>query len=168
MSANFNKLDGIKELTTPSGDYYLRGNVPPRVKAEFESWMEGYARKRVFHLRPGGTAPEDEQLQPDEYKDSLRGVTEAVGAGTFRWGGDACLQAINQIPGITRLIVLLSRSADRVMKIDQKLTEEIVLGWIDPQGEKGGATWMLVCDVVKEVLESSPNFLAPPMTGAAD
>ena|SRR5271165_193325 len=167
MSANYNKLDGIKELPTPDGDFYVRSHIPPRVKAEFETWMESYARKRVFHLRPGGPAPEDEQLQVDEYKDSLRGVAEAVGAGTYRWGGDACMQAINQVPGVTRLIVLLSRSADRVMHLDQKLTEEKVLGWIDPSAEdkKGGPTWMAVCDVLKEVLDGSPNFLAPPMAG---
>jgi hypothetical protein len=168
MSANYNKLDSCVELPLPEGNVYLRGHIPPRVKAEFETWMESTARRKVFYLRPGGQALEEEQLQPDEYKESMRAVTEAVGAGTFRWGGDAFLQSINQVPALTKLTVLLSRSADRVMKIDQKLNEEKVLSWIDSSQEKGGPVWLMVCEVLKGVFDSTPNFLAPPMTGAGD
>ena len=170
----FNSLKGCVELPVPTteecpeGKVYLRAHIPPRVKAEFETWMESTARRAVFHLRPGGTAHPDEQLQPDEYKESMRAVTEAIGAGTFRWGGDAFLQSINQIPAITRLVVLLSRSADRMMHSDQKLTEERVLGLIDSTQENGGPCWMAVCDVIRSIFDSTPNFLAPPTTGAGD
>ncbi len=162
---DYNQMAGCFELHVPEGSVYLRAIVPPRVKGEFESWLEASARRNLFELRPGGPAPKDQQLEPDEYQESLQASVEASGAGTFRWGGAACLKAFQQIPGMMQMVILLSRSADRVMRIDQKLTEERILGWIDNTAERGGPVWQGVIAAIKQILSSTPNFLAPPTRG---
>ena len=74
------------------------------------------------------------------------------------------------VNGIVQMIVLLSRSADRVMKINppQGVTPERVLSWIDQNAEGGGPAWQMICRVVKQILNDSPNFMSPPMRGATE
>ena len=152
-------------VPTTDGDIYLRSHIPPRIKAEFETWMEGYARRRVFDLRPGGPAPPDQQMDAEEHQASLDNVTELVGAGKFRWGAKACREALGDIPGIVQMVVLLSQSADRRMNLKQGLTQEKVLNWLDMDSPNGGPTWMQVGAVIKQIIKDTPNFMSPPTRG---
>ena len=126
----------------------MRAMCPWQVKADFESWLEYSARKRVFALR--------KKLWAQEYKESLRAVTEACGAGTFSWGGDAMNACLQQLPGICKLIVLLANDADP----NQGVNESKIQGLM-----KDEHVAPLLLGAYREVLQSDPNFLVPPTEG---
>lgn len=145
---DYNKIsEGVVEVPTAEGPVRFSSSVKPRTKARFENWIEARARSRVFVLK--------DELAPDEYHASMQAVQEAVGAGTFRWGGDACQQALRQIPGITYMIVLLAAEVEQVNgKIDEA---RILRHMSDPQ-----VAPHMVAAFHAIVEESGPNFLLMP------
>lgn len=145
---DFNKIDGAKEIPIPGGVLKL-GRLTNRVKAQYEDWMEARARLRVFQLRAS--------LDEKEFKESMQAVQEACASGAFSWGGDAWLASLKQVPGIVKLVCFLSEAAKD--KADETKVLELM---VDPQYAEG------LVVAVREVLDSSSNFLVPPVRGMAD
>ena len=145
---DYNKLDGIKEIPVPceviSTGVLKLGRLTNRVKAQYEDWMEARARKRVFDLRAS--------LDKQEFLESMQAVQEACASGSFSWGGDAWLSSLRQLPGRIKMIVLLAN--------DEKVTESAVLGLA-----KLPEIFSALASEVRALLESSPNFLYPPIRG---
>ena len=144
---DFNTMNGVVEVPLPDGkSLKLARFVKNKVKAKFEDWLETRARKRVFEVK--------DQLTPQEFKESMRAVTEAAASGSLSWGGDAWVSSLQQMPGIVEMARLLAESAGE--KVEPSQVHEYLL-----QGVPIG-------DVVREALTSTPNFLSPPVRGVED
>lgn len=145
------------EMPTPAGPVYLSASITNGVKARYEDWLEGRARRRVFELK--------DQMGPEEFHESMRSVTESSGAGVFSWGGAAFITSLKQMPGIVKMVVLLANTKKvRQAHPEQTITEDHVLGMMsDP------AMTVVFKEAIGGVIQGSPNFLTPPTrTGAED
>lgn len=158
---DYNRLDGILEIPLTQGSLFLSQQLTYRIKAKYESWLELTARKRLFKIK--------EDLDAMEFKASMQAVQEAVGAGTFCWGGDAWLASINQAPGMVKLVMLLAESADAKMKQSQGLTEakiwEILQDKSNSVASPKGGTESQLTLAIRELMNSQPNFMSPPTEG---
>lgn len=158
---SMNKIDGILEIpiSGPPEEpicIYLSRQVTNNVKARYEDWLEGRARRRVFKFK--------EECNAKEYQDSMDAVARQAAAGTFEWSGDAWEVSLRQWPGIVKMIQLLSEDADQKLeaanKPPQKLTEDTIYSWTSDE-VTGGVLQM----ALKEVISASPNFRSPPIRG---
>lgn len=145
---DYNKIgEGVVEVPTPGGSIRFAGQIKNRIKAKYENWLEAQARRRVFDLKS--------ELTPEEYHESMQAVQEAVGAGTFRWGGAAMVASLKQIPGLTRMIVLL---AEEVPQANGKKVDESMV--LDLMSNPEVAP--VIASAFNAVIGATPNFLTTP------
>lgn len=178
---DYNKIDGVYEVPVKGGPIYFKSRVTNRVKAAFEDWLEGQARRRVFDLR--------KTMSPDEFDASMSAVTTESGAGTFRWGGTAYEKAIVQLPGLVKLAALLAdgvpdQKVDESRLLDLMTEAEVVkegAGWfiVYRDGSKDGAfeteeaakhntSAYTIVQAVNQIRRADPNFFSPPNRAIAD
>ena len=181
---DFNKIDGCYELPLPRdkcppcdgsgkdkdaecvhcrGDgcvgpeltIKLRGRVRNIVKALFEDWLEGQARRRVFDMR--------QTMNPQEFRESMDAVARGVGSYTFAWGGDAWAVSLGNIRGQAKYFYLLMQDADRLTNERQTYEEPDFIRWL-----KSRDMAVMFADANKQIMDATPNFLAPPVRGEED
>jgi len=155
-TGDYSRIDGVYEVPIPGGSLHLVNRIANSTKAAFEDWLEGQARKRVFQIRG--------QLEPQEFKESMRAVAEASGAGSFSWLGDAWLAAMNQVPGVVKMVCLLANHPKAKERNGKAIDESYILALA--QADK--KTLHVLSEAIKEIGESDPNFTHPPTRGAED
>lgn len=153
------KQGGVETIHLPDGrEVYLAGSVPQGLKVDFVDWMEARARKRIFQLRKKG------ELEEDEYKESLRSVNESVAANLLGWGTDAWEASFRSMPGQIKMFALLARWAepypDGRPRNDPCPDES---GFLALYQDKDVA--IQLGEALQRILNSSPNFIEPPMEG---
>lgn len=149
---DYNSIDSIMEVPLPDGStLYVAGQITNWTKCRFEDWLEGQARKRPFDLR--------DQLTTQELKESLAAVVEASAARKLAWGGEAFRAALSDAAGVLKMLVLLTKDADRRMKKDQGMTMTKMLHLCaDPAMKE------VMTSVTQQVLKASQaNFFDPPI-----
>lgn len=164
---DYNKIEGIYEIPLPhledgkEQSVKLRFRVRGLVKAEFEDWLEAYARRRVFDQR--------DTMNVQEFRESMDAVARLCAAHTFAWNGDACTHALNQTPGMVKFFMLLMRDADRLLERNpdyegpQKYTEADMIRLLsDP------VIGVEFAQAIREIRNSDPNFRSPPIRGVED
>lgn len=154
MAGDYNKLEGV--LTIPTSVVLGEGDnqklleirlcrqVVRTVKAAFEDWLELSARRRIAHLR--------KQLGEDGYSESMAEVTKLSASGGLRWGGPAWQKAIFDTHGVLEMIVLLAHEAGQ-----KELTHSTVGKVLNNLTD-----FKVLLEALKEVYDSSPNFIEPP------
>lgn len=131
----------------------LRGRLRNIVKCEFEDWLEYQARRRLFVMK--------DRLTPQEYSESFDKLQEGIAAYTFAWNGKAFQAAVSQLPGQVQLLMLLAKDADRITGKPQDVNE----GELIRAMRQGTPTAPMLAAALKAIMDSSPNFLSPPMRG---
>ena len=131
----------------------LRGRLRNIVKCEFEDWLEYQARRRLFVMK--------DRLTPAEYNESFDKLQEGIASYTFAWGGKAYVAALSQLPGQVQLLMLLAKDADRLTGKPQDVTEMELIRCM----RRGNPSAPMLAAALKAVMDSSPNFLSPPMRG---
>jgi hypothetical protein len=143
---SWNTLSDNTPLFVPTEDgkgLYLSRRLTGNVKAEFENWLMESAWRRIFRIQKRFDASEFKKMKE----------TVAVSVVAMSWGSDACLAALESIPGSVKIASLLAEKADKnqdcsAMRIMQIATSE--------------ASGDLLKNALKEVMDASPNFLEPP------
>jgi len=133
----------------------LRGRIRNIVKCEFEDWLEYQARRRLFVMK--------DKLTPAEYDESFDKLQEGIASYTFAWNGKAFVSALSQLPGQVQLLMLLAKDADRLTGKPQDVTE---VDLAKALRDDHPSSRMLVA-AIRTAMDSSPNFLAPPIRGTA-
>lgn len=155
---SYNKMaDDVWEVPVPEGAVRFSARVTYGMKAEYEDWLEGRARKRLFELRP--------TLSDQEFKESMRSVQETSASCGFGWGSDSWLASINTIPGSVKMMWIMARAVKQEALNGVPLTEEKLLDWMQDPTVRANLT-----GCVREILSSAqtvPNFLFPPIRGAS-
>lgn len=157
---DFNALEGVIAIPISETETFdMWGQVPGRVKAKFEDWMELRARRRPFRFRSEFTGP--------EYREMQDAVARTVGSGQFRWCGDAFWAAIQSGPGVMALAWMLAEHAWHVrggMSVEGKPLPQPTIDGVAAL-MKDEKTREDITSAVKSVLDATPNFLAPPSPG---
>lgn len=159
-------LPSVEERVLPDGskvpverNLYLRSRVRNDVKAKYEDWLEGRARRRLFEKKG--------EMTVDEYKDSLRAVATGVAAGDYSWGGDAWRHSWTQLPGQVKMLHLLANDADDLLNSQgrepQRLTESAMLHHYIDKG-----VGPILGQFLIDVRTADPNFLESPVRGVPD
>lgn len=145
---SWNTLSDQSALFIPTEDgkgLYLSRRFTGNMKAEFEDWMMETAWRRLFRIQS--------KLDPAQFKKAKETVATSVAA--MSWGSDACLTAIESLPGIIKLTCILAEHA----KKEQDCSTARIMSVVSSE-----ASIDLLKSAIKEVLNSSPNFLGPPET----
>ncbi len=184
-----NKLNGVYELHLPEGKtFHLSRRITNEIKARYEDWLEGAARRRVINAFKSG------ELSAEEFKLSMEATSSASAAGKFSWNGEAWQESLQQLPGMVKLFSLLAQASGKEQKADDGAILELLQrqyfvgegegGWL-VHGEDGqkvlgpfgsevqarteaeaalpGTLFLLA---LKEIQSTSPNFRSPPVRGA--
>lgn len=143
----------------------FRARVRNIVKAQFEDWIEYRARRRLFDMQEG-----ENPLNPLEFKMSMQELTKSIASYTLAWNGDACNQALVQVPGMCKMYMLLMKDGDRLLEKSegpafrpQPYTESDILTWMNDE-----VIGHLLADAFGEIRKASPNFHQPPVRGMED
>lgn len=143
---DYNRLEGVLTIPTSHGEVRMKRQIVPAVKAAFEDWLELSARKRISELR--------KKLGEEAYVENMMNVNTLSAAGKLRWGGEAWRMAIQDVPGVVQLVVLLCHETGQL-----DMTANTVMQIMNNKAD--GA---VLVAAVKEVMDGDPNFLSPPGT----
>lgn len=152
---DYTRLADHYELPMVDGaTLYLKNQLTPRIKADYQSWIVGNARRDVFELalrEPSGDVEADKRRMEDFDMAYERHQT-FVASGSFNWGGKCCLSSLNQMPGLIKMVGLLAAACGKTPLTAERCGQLF----------KSLATVKLVTKAIQEIMESSPNFLVPP------
>ena len=155
MSEDYARLADHYELPLSDGTVlYLKNQLTPRIKANYQTWLMGNARREVFDMaprEPSGDIEIDKRRMQD-FDLAYARFQSAVASGTFKWGGQCCLESLNQMPGLIKMVELLAAACGKTQLTSDRCGQLF----------KSMATVKLVTSAIKDIMESSPNFLVPP------
>ena len=117
--------------------------------------MEYRARRRVFDQR--------EEMNPQEFKESMDAVARCVSSYTFAWGGDAWASSLGQLPGQVKFFTLLAKDADRLTGENQRMNETAFIKLLSD-----AKISPMLAVAMASIRDASPNFLSPPVRGVDD
>lgn len=188
----YNQIEGKLTIPREGGrDLSFSRRVTPRIKGQYEDWLELRARRRVFKFR--------QELSPDEFRESNDAVARQ--SNNFRWGGPVCNETLTTLPGIVKFMALLAEAAGEKVSASELMAEMTPAQWVVKEhvwpngGEEGKATkvWraippgpdaaalefateeearrhaennplkpLLLSAFEQIIAENKPNFLEPP------
>ncbi len=151
---DYDKLADHVEVPLSDGTtLYLKNQLTKRVKANYQAWISGNARRDLFEASPEMTGDAElDKKQLTNWNELKETHVTMAGAGKFRWASKMCIESLNELPGLIKMTQLLAEAAGKSL-LDEKRCTALVG---DPKAIR------MVASSIKDIMSSQPNFLVPP------